>query len=76
MEKLFKELTENYKRMFCWVTAKELKEIKEKAHDKIIVEFAKNYDEFKTNSRKDDYLVVSYSKKLFTSDVGEIHVLA
>jgi len=51
-----------YKRMLCWVRPHEKKELEEAVNVQFPLVFAKNYDDFKNQINKDDYLIFSLSK--------------
>jgi hypothetical protein len=51
--------------MLCWVRPHEKKELKEAVNGQFPIEFAKNYDDFKTLITDDAYLIVSLSKAKF-----------
>jgi hypothetical protein len=57
------ELEMKYSRMLCWVSRDEIKCLKkENENYKISIVFAKNYDDFVTLIKDDDYLVFSIKK--------------
>jgi hypothetical protein len=51
-----------YTRMLCWVRPHEKKELKEAVNGQFPIEFAKNYDDFKSKICNNDYLVMSFKK--------------
>ena len=51
-----------YKRMFCWLRHEEKKELKEAVNSRFPLAFAKNYEDFREQIKKDDYLVISMTK--------------
>jgi len=51
-----------YKRMFCWVRPHEKKELKEAVNGQFPLVFAKNYEDFKSQIKKNDFLVMSIVK--------------
>ena len=51
-----------YTRMLCWVRPHEKKELKEAVNGQFPIVFAKNYYEFKSQIKEDDFLVMSIVK--------------
>jgi len=51
-----------YKRMLCWVRPHEKKELKEAVNGQFPLVFAKNFEDFKNQIKKDDFLVMSIVK--------------
>jgi hypothetical protein len=51
-----------YKRMLCWVRPHEKKELTEAVNGQFPLVFAKNYEDFKSQIKKDDYLVISFKR--------------
>jgi hypothetical protein len=57
------ELEMQYSRMLCWISRDEIKHLKEENKNyKIPIIFAKNYDDFITLIKDNDYLVFSIKK--------------
>jgi len=48
--------------MFCWVRPEEKKELNETVNSRFLLAFAKNYEDFRKQIKKDDYLVISMTK--------------
>jgi signal peptidase I len=61
-----------YKRMFCWVRPHEKKALKKAVNEQFPLEFAKNFDDFKKQIRKGDYLIFSLSKAKNISKVLQL----
>jgi len=51
-----------YKRMLCWVRSHEKKELEKAVDGRFPLVFAKNYEDFKNQINKNDYLIFSLSR--------------